>query len=238
MSYQEFAYDSDSLMDPAFYDEYVHFLNEHIHFQVGLELGCGTGEMTLRLIEEGKQLTATDLSNDMLEVLFEKAAFKQYHFPIYRMDMCDFTGHDDFEAVLCFVDSLNYIIEKDQVQSVFHNVYEALKDEGAFVFDVNSLYKHNVILDGYKEENDDEDFYFEWDVTSDHQGSITHHVVIEDKDSKERVEEIHHQRTFSLETYLDMLKKAGFMNIEVYSDFGEYHEDCERLIFICKKEAR
>ena len=221
MSYQEFAYYYDSLMDPAFYDEYVHFLNEHIHFQVGLELGCGTGEMTLRLIEEGKQLTATDLSNDMLEVLFEKAAFKQYHF--YQ---------DNVTRAFWL------IIEKDQVQSVFHNVYEALKDEGAFVFDVNSLYKHNVILDGYKEENDDEDFYFEWDVTSDHQGSITHHVVIEDKDSKERVEEIHHQRTFSLETYLDMLKKAGFMNIEVYSDFGEYHEDCERLIFICKKEAR
>ena len=35
----------------------------------------------------------------------------------------------------------------------------------------------------------------------------------------------------------EMLKKAGFLDIEVYSDFEDYHEKCERLIFICKKEA-
>jgi hypothetical protein len=40
-----------------------------------------------------------------------------------------------------------------------------------------------------------------------------------------------------METYQEMLKKAGFLDIEVYSDFEDYHEKCERLIFICKKEA-
>ena len=84
MSYQEFAYYYDSLMDPAFYDEYVHFLNEHIHFQVGLELGCGTGEMTLRLIEEGKQesiVNSWENSLTTLEIMDEIRRQLGVHYP-------------------------------------------------------------------------------------------------------------------------------------------------------------
>ena len=32
-----------------------------------------------------------------------------------------------------------------------------------------------------------------------------------------------------------MLKKAGFKSIAYYSDFGEYKEECERIIFVVKK---
>ena len=32
-----------------------------------------------------------------------------------------------------------------------------------------------------------------------------------------------------------MLLDVGFKEIEVYSDFNVYNEECERNIFVCKK---
>lgn len=236
MSYQEFAYYYDSLMDPQFYDDYMAFLDQHVSFQNAIELGCGTGEMTFRLLDEGKKIIATDLSDDMLEVMAEKAEMKGVKLPMFRMDMCDFEIDGKMDAVLCFCDSLNYITTIDGVKKVFASAYRSLKKGGAFVFDVNSLYKCNVILKDYCEENRDDDFYFHWDVKSDGHGDLVHHVIIEDLENKERVDEIHHQRSFSKETYELLLKEAGFTKIAVYSDFGAYQETCERLIFVCVRE--
>lgn len=85
-------------------------------------------------------------------------------------------------------------------------------------------------------DNHDDDYSFSWDVTSDGKGYIEHHVMIEDKENNEKVDEIHLQKSLSVSEYQKMLKKAGFKNISLYSDFGEYQEECERVIFVCKKE--
>jgi SAM-dependent methyltransferase len=236
MSYQEFAYYYDSLMDPKFYEDYMAFLDAHVNFHKAIELGCGTGEMTFRLLEEGKDLIATDLSDDMLEVLAEKAEVKGMHFPMYRMDMCDFDIDEEMDAVLCFCDSLNYIIDLENVKKVFINAYHALQDQGCFVFDVDSLYKCNVILKDYEEESSDEDYFFHWDVKTDGKGEILHHVIIKDQETHHYVDEIHHQKTYDVSVYKQLLEEAGFHHIELYSDFGEYKEECERHIFVCFKE--
>ncbi|MFQ9071384.1 MAG: class I SAM-dependent methyltransferase [Faecalibacillus faecis] len=69
MSYEAFAYYYDSLMDQEFYNDYIQFINEHVKdYQTVLELGCGTGEIAIRLAHLGKQVCATDISKDMLEV--------------------------------------------------------------------------------------------------------------------------------------------------------------------------
>ena len=71
MSYENFSYYYDSLMDPAFYNDYIDFINKHAKFQSVLELGCGTGEVAIRLAKQNKSVVATDLSDDMLYVAKE-----------------------------------------------------------------------------------------------------------------------------------------------------------------------
>ena len=95
------------------------------------------------------------------------------------------------------------------------------------------VYICNVILDDYHEKNEDEDFFFSWDVESDHEGGITHHIII-DEDGH-HVDETHRQKTLPVKEYIQMLKKAGFKSIAYYSDFGEYKQECERIIFVVKK---
>ncbi|WP_455677569.1 class I SAM-dependent DNA methyltransferase [Sharpea azabuensis] len=235
MSYENFSYYYDSLMDPAFYNDYIDFINKHAKFQSVLELGCGTGEVAIRLAKQNKSVVATDLSDNMLYVAKEKAMAENAEVNFKRVDMTNFESNQQADLVLCLCDSLNYILDENDVKKVLMNAYQALKMNGTFIFDVDSLYKCNVILNDYHEESHDDDFDFCWDVKSDGAGSIEHHVVIIDRENDDCVDEIHHQKTLPVHVYGEMLKEAGF-SYTVFSDFDSYKEECERLIFVCKKE--
>ena len=234
MSYEHFSYYYDSLMDPAFYEDYVAFINKYATYKSVLELGCGTGEIAIRLAKDNKDVIATDLSDDMLYVAKEKAMAENVDVTFKRVDMTNFEGYHQTDLVLCLCDSLNYVLDASDVKDVFANVYQALKMNGTFIFDVDSLYKCNVILNDYHEESHDEDFDFSWDVESDGAGCIKHHVVIVDRENDDCVDEIHIQKTWPVEIYGEMLEEAGF-SYTVFSDFDAYKEECERVIFVCRK---
>lgn len=235
MSYETFAYYYDSLMDPRFYDDYERFILSHCHFQEVLELGCGTGEIAIRLAKLGKNVFASDLSNDMLEVAKQKAIAENVNLILQRVDMTDFSTSHQVDLILCLCDSLNYVLNPEEIIQTFYNVFHALKEQGTFIFDVNSLYKMNVILNDYHENECDDDFVFQWDVKLLDEGYVHHHVYIEDKNEHDVVIEDHFQKTYSLNQYIYWLKEVGFQNIEYFGDFQNYDEKCERIIFVCRK---
>ena len=238
MSYETFSYYYDSLMDPSFYDEYHQFIKDHARFTTVLELGCGTGELAIRLSKNKKVVYATDLSKDMLEVARLKAMNNNVDLILGRVDMSDFSIDQKVELILCTCDSLNYLLTTKDVKNTFKNCYQSLKKEGTFIFDVNSIYKMNVILDNYHEHEEDDEFYFDWLVEPLSFGKVKHSIEIIDKESKECVKETHIQQTYEIDKYISMLKKVGFENIEIYSDFKEYKEDGERVLFVCHKGVK
>ena len=235
MSYENFAYYYDSLMDEQFYHDYYKFINEKADFKTVLELGCGPGEIAIRLANDNKNVYATDLSKDMLEVARLKAMEANVNLMLGRVDMSDFKTDIAVDLVLCLCDSINYVLSRKKVKQTFKNIYEALKYNGTFIFDVDSLYKMDEILDGYFEEEDADDFYFKWEAKKTAFGKIEHLIEIIDKENNEHIKEIHHQQTYSIETYYEMLQQAGFMEIEYYGEFEKYHDKSQRIIFVCRK---
>lgn len=236
MSYENFSYYYDSLMDPAFYDDYEKFIYDHCDFEDVLELGCGTGEIAIRLAKADKRVFASDLSTDMLEVAKQKAMHANVNLMMQRVDMADFKTSYPVDLILCLCDSLNYLLDEKDVLNTFKNVYSSLKEDGTFIFDVDSLYKMNVVLNGYNEHSEDDEFTFKWDVETLSDGYVHHHVYIEDKIENDKVIEDHYQKTYSLETYLKWLDECGFHNVKYYSDFKDYYDECERIIFVCRKD--
>src|SRR5690625_5711735 len=78
MSYQHLAYIYDLLMEHAPYDKWYYFTEkvfEKFHKNVSTiaDLGCGTGEVTLKLADAGYQLYGVDFSADMLTKASQKA---------------------------------------------------------------------------------------------------------------------------------------------------------------------
>lgn len=236
MSYEAFAYYYDSLMDQEFYEDYIKFINDHVaNYQTVLELGCGTGEIAIRLANLGKNVCATDISQDMLEVAKYKCIDFKADVMLSRIDMCDFAVDTKLDLILCLCDSLNYVTNIKDVEQTFINVYRSLDAKGTFIFDVDSMYKMENILNGYNEENDEDDFYFHWFVERLAKGYVKHSVEIVDKIENDRVFEEHLQKTLEVDVYLGLLNKVGFKDIKIYSDFKEFNEQAERHIFVCKK---
>ena len=167
-----------------------------------------------------------------------KAMYHDVHIDFRKVDMCDFETDSVFDLILCLCDSLNYILDQESVYQVFVNAFNSLENQGTFIFDVNSLYKMNVILKDYLEENDDPDYYFKWQVENTGDGAVKHTVIINDKSEDEHVVEEHLQKTWSIAVYQSLLKNAGFDDVEIYSDFHDFQNECERVIFICRKGGK
>lgn len=235
MAYNEFAYYYDSLMEESFYENYLKFILNQGDFNSVLELGCGTGIIAVELAKLNKEIYATDLSEDMLVVAKERAIDQDVNIMLGRLDMTDFRVNQQLDEILCLCDSLNYIHSKNQVLKVFENVYKALKPGGRFIFDVHSMHKVNNVFTNYHEHYEEDDFYFDWQVKKTGEGKIQHHVIIHDYENKCDVDEIHVQQTYSVDEYVKQLNRCRFSDIQIYSDFKEYDEKDDRVIFVVTK---
>ena len=78
MAYNEFAYFYDEFNGEADYDALFQYVNGELrrHGQthgIVLDLGCGTGDLTLMLTQAGYDMIGVDQSEEMLAVLRDKA---------------------------------------------------------------------------------------------------------------------------------------------------------------------
>ncbi|MCL6615954.1 MAG: SAM-dependent methyltransferase, partial [Anoxybacillus ayderensis] len=130
----------------------------------------------------------------------------------------------------------------EDVIATFSRVYDQLKPDGLFLFDVHSLFKmENVFLQhGTFASNDDEVSYI-WNC---YPGSWPHSVEHEltffvrlDEGVYERVDEMHVQRTYDVDRYATWLKQAGFRLLHIWADFTEQQptNESERIFFIAQK---
>ncbi|MCA9765090.1 MAG: class I SAM-dependent methyltransferase [Carnobacterium sp.] len=244
MSYQTFAQVYDAIMDDTLYERWGHFVDQHLQSngQKLLELACGTGALAVTLKKRGYNVTGLDLSANMLSLANERALAAGIQLPLIEGDMLDLSEAGEFEVVTCFSDSICYMPDKIAVTAVFKEVANTLTANGKFLFDVHSTYQVDEVFPGYMYNDQSEEISFLWQsYPGEHPHSIEHDLTFfvynEDKDLYERFDETHKERTYSLETYYEMLKQAGFSSIEVFSDFGDSNVDKEsiRWFFSCSK---
>lgn len=107
-----------------------------------LDLCCGTGHMVQHLIEQGYQVTGLDISEAMLRYARENAPNAQFILDDARFFNLPLT----FNAVISPSGSLNHMMTIEELKQVFTQVYNALLDNGIFLFGLN-------LEDGYKSWN-------------------------------------------------------------------------------------
>ena len=108
-----------------------------------VDLGCGTGKLTTLLADAGYDMIGIDNSFDMLDMALEREDDRI----LYLMqDMREFEPGEKVSAVVSACDSINYILEPEDLQAVFFCVSESLKEGGIFIFDVNTPYKYEVLM--------------------------------------------------------------------------------------------
>ena len=68
-----FAYYYDMFVDEDLNDQYVALIKEYKKTGDVLDLGCGTGRLSVQLAMNGYFVTATDISTDMLDIGYHNA---------------------------------------------------------------------------------------------------------------------------------------------------------------------
>ncbi|MDE6372513.1 MAG: class I SAM-dependent methyltransferase, partial [Clostridia bacterium] len=114
----------DTLMGDFDYDGYFEFIKDKIVGE-GVDLACGSGEMTVRLARDGKKMMGVDLSGEMLNLATLKAKKLALDVKWLNLDMLDLELNHCVDFITCVCDGVNYIAQKD-LPKFFDRVYNCL----------------------------------------------------------------------------------------------------------------
>lgn len=240
--YDELTYD----VDYAAWADYIekHFQRRGIPGRTVLDLACGTGSLTRELAQRGYEMIGVDLSPEMLAEAADKNQDVGGVPPLFLcqpMEQLDLYGTID--ACVCCLDSVNYVTDPKKLRRAFQRVHLFLMPGGLFIFDVNSPEKL-MGLDGQVFLDETEDTYCVWRAEFSKRSHICSYFMdifrLDDETGLwDRGEELHEERSYSVEDLTGFLSEAGFHDIKVYGNLkmrapvpGE-----DRLFFVARKDS-
>lgn len=240
-SYTYFADVYDSLTENVNYkvrSDYISdfFKSYNINSGLIVDLACGTGSFSKCFDEMGYDVLGVDLSAEML--MHAKNKLPNSNFILSKME--DFCLDEEADGVICCLDSINHLENKNDVQLAFKNVFKSLKSGGLFVFDVNTEYKHNFVLADNVFVFDEDDFYLVWEneKLKDNKTRILIDIFAFNGESYDRFSEEFIETAYSLEIIKNMLQNVGFKDIKMFDDLSTNlpNDKSERVYFVAKKE--
>lgn len=249
--YTGFAGVYDTFMDNIPYEEWSQYveglLKEH-NVQDGLvvDMGCGTGKITELLALKGYDMIGIDNSEEMLSIAREKLTEYQEEDPrkniLYLLqDMREMELYGTVRAAVSICDSMNYILEEEELRSVFRLVNNYLDEKGIFIFDLNTEYKYREILGDRNICENREDASFIWENYYYPDQAINEYdltIYVQEEDAHFlRMEETHYQRAYSLEKIKELLLQAGMEFVAAYDAFTKEppKSDSERIYVIARE---
>lgn len=209
-----------------------------------LDLGCGTGTLTELLAKRGYDMIGIDNAPDMLEIAIAKREESGLDILYLLQDMRDLELYGTVGAVVSVCDSLNYLLEEEEVIRTFRLVNNYLYPGGLFIFDFNTIYKYKeVIGDATIAENRNEcsfiwdNYYHEAEEINEYDLTI---FVQEDgqTDLYRKFQETHYQRGYRLEQMQEYLRQAGLIFVEaVDADTHEAVTAVSERIYVVAREC-
>lgn len=248
-AYTGFAAVYDMFMDNIPYGEWCTYL-EGILKEYGVEdglvldLGCGTGKLTRLLAMDGYDMIGVDISEDMLEIAMEHQAEEGEEILYLLQDMREFELYGTVRAVVSICDSMNYLMEYEDLVQVFSLVNNYLDPKGIFVFDLNTPYKYQEILGEQTIAENREEGSFIWENYYDEEEAVNEYdltlFIREDDGRFRKYEETHYQRAYSLKTIKKALEEAGMVFVEAYDAFTKEppKADSERIYVVARESGK
>lgn len=191
-----------------------------------LDLAAGTGSMTIELARRGYDMTAIDLSEDMLSTAADRIAEAELSGVLLLcQDMTEFELYGTVDAVVCCLDSVNHLARRGEVEKCFSLVHNYLNPDGLFLFDVNTPYKFKTVYGNNDYILDDEDGRAVccWRNSFDEKNGVCDFdltVFTENADGTyDRTDTVQRERCFSEKQLRTALAAAGFEVLGFYADY-------------------
>lgn len=213
-----------------------------------VELGCGTGSFTEEMADLGYDMVGVDNSGDMLGIARKKKEESGHDIMYLEQDMCELDLFCTAGTIVSVCDSINYLIEDEQIRKAFTLVNNYLYPGGLFLFDFNTKHKYKDVIGDVTIAENREDCSFIWenffDVDTDiNEYDLTIFVKYKDdsgKDLFERSIETHLQRGYTLSQMKEFVEEAGMLFITAIDadTHGEPTEDSERIYVLAREHGK
>lgn len=249
-AYTDFAAVYDLFMEETPYQEWKERITEcfkahDIYNGLVLDLGCGTGTMTELLGREGYDMIGVDASCDMLDAAVRKRESSGLDILYLCQDMREFELYGTVRAVICICDSLNYLLEKEELIGTFRLVNNYLDPNGIFLFDFNTVHKYRDAIGDRTIAENREEGSFIWENRYDEETGLNEYAMtffIRDQESGlyAKTEEEHLQRGYELVEVKECLREAGLTYIKAYDTDtdGAVTKDSERITVVAMEHGK
>jgi ubiquinone/menaquinone biosynthesis C-methylase UbiE len=236
-SYDRLTSDVDYRATVDFYNEILR--REGLRPKTAVDLACGTGSVAMLLAQQGMQVTAVDLSAEMLCEAAQKAADMENPPFFVCQPLQELRLSRGVDLAVCALDSLDYITDPDDCAEAICRIYRVLNPGGIFIFDVNTPEKLRA-MDGQVFLDEDDDVYCVWRGEFDEDTNICSYgmdLFQRDGEVWHRSFEEHQEYAYSIEQLKTYLKNAGFTHIKVWADreFTAPRDGEQRVWFQARK---
>ena len=220
-----------------------------------LDLACGTGRMTLELCRRGYDMIGVDGSREMLmaaadamyDMIDSGELSEDAPRPMFLcQDMKEFELYGTVGAVVCCLDSLNYLLLDGELKKCFDTVGNYLDTDGLFLFDMNTPYKfekiygdNSYVYDLEGDGNAPASFCI-WQNFYDNDSRLCDFYLTvfteEESGRYSRADEEQRERCYTLDEITEALTETGFELVGVYGDLDMTapEDDTQRWHFIAR----
>ena len=244
--YNDFAYIYDKLINDVDYKEWADyyfkiFQRYGLSPKLGLDLGCGTGNLTVELASRGIEMTGVDLSEDMLMVAREKSEGMDILY--LNQDMTEFELYGTVDFIVSSLDCINYITDKRDLQRVMKLANNYLEPGGLFIFDINTRYKLENVIGDNTFILEDDDCFCSWQNEYDKRRKLSDFYLtffLKDGENYTRFDEHHTERAYEIEEIKSLIESSGMRLLKVYHNlsFENPKKNSERVFFVAQEQGK
>ena len=217
--YHELVFDDDIYLD------YFNWVKREVRGETILECACGTGYLSHLLAKDGYKVDALD--NDESMIGFAKLNHRNDRLNFHYQSMFDLSPFGMYDAIIIFLDSLNYCRDINELRLFFKQAYDHLNHNGILLFDIHHPNRLNEFVDEYVEEGFILDNSYQWSIQSD--GNRIHHNIVVYEDDSLFINQVN-QVVYDSVTIETLLNELSFDFERVYY-FNEAEFDLDEKLY-------
>lgn len=208
--------------------------------EILLDLGCGTGSLSESMSRLGYDVIGVDSSEEMLNTALNKKYDSGLNIQYLLQDMRKLDMFGTIDVTVSALDCFNHLDSLDDIKKAFERVSLFAFPDGLFIFDMNTPYKHEMVLSNNAYIYERDEVYCVWQNFFEKENNtvtINLDFFIEEDGMYHRESESFCERAYNSNEIKRLLEETGFELLGEYDGFEENppNEKSERIVYVAKK---